>query len=98
MLVADHPDTQASIYNLENALYSQDKFAEAESLYQRALTETENAKSRPPCTLASANNLANALYTQDKFAEAEALHQRARYHNKIKIQNKHQKLSPIKLV
>src|SRR5260370_773531 len=60
------------------ALYQQDRYADAEPLFKRALAIREKALgTNHPLVATSLNNLAELYRAQGRYAEAETLYQRA---------------------
>jgi tetratricopeptide (TPR) repeat protein len=61
--------------NLGALYYNQEKYAEAEPLYQRALVIREQLlEAEHPDTAQSLNNLALLYKSQERYAEAEPLY------------------------
>ncbi len=72
------PRLPTSLKNLAFLYYTQGRYVEAETLYQRVLTINEKAMGPEHSDLATTlDNLAGLYYMQGKYAEAETLHQRA---------------------
>ena len=64
--------------NLASLYRSQARFAEAETLYRRALAiHIQKSGTNHPDTAASLNNLAFLYEEQEKYPEAESLYRRA---------------------
>ena len=77
-LGAEHPSTAMSLNNLAGLYRNQGKYAEAEPLYERALSIRERQLGgEHPDTATSLNDLAGLYRSQGKYAEAEALYKRA---------------------
>ncbi len=74
----DHPDVATSLNGLAEVYRAQGRYAEAEPLYKRALTNQEKALGPDhPYTATSLNNLAALYQAQGRYAEAEPLNQQA---------------------
>ncbi len=71
MLGPDHPDVARSLNNMADLYERQNRYADAEPLYRRALSIRERAAGPDhPETATSANNLAYLLRLEDKTADA----------------------------
>ncbi|MDX2148955.1 MAG: tetratricopeptide repeat protein [Planctomycetota bacterium] len=74
-LPVEHPDIAASLNNLANVLYRQNKVAEAEPLFREALAIWRTAlPAGHPQIATGLNNLASLLDDQNRDAEAEPLY------------------------
>ena len=74
----DHPDVAIDLNNLAELYRVQDKYAEAEPLYQRALHIDENALGADhPEIGAALDNLATLYDDEGKYIEAESFYQRS---------------------
>ncbi len=70
----DHPSFATSLNNLALLYRAQDRFEEAESLYQRSVSIKEQALGPDhPALAASLNNLANLYRDQGRYEEAEPI-------------------------
>jgi CHAT domain-containing protein/Tfp pilus assembly protein PilF len=74
----DHPDVAHSLNGLAGLYYSQGRYADAESLFQRSLAIREKALGRDhPDVANSLNNLAGLYWSQGRYTDAEPLYQRS---------------------
>jgi tetratricopeptide (TPR) repeat protein len=72
-----HPHTLASVSNLGDTLFGQEKYEEAEAMHRRALEAREKVLGREhPDTLVSIGDLVIVLDKQGKHDEAEAMYRR----------------------
>jgi tetratricopeptide (TPR) repeat protein len=70
----EHPYTAQSLNNLAGLYRDQERYEEAEPLYQRALEIAERVLGpEPPNTAKTLNNLAELYRDQGRYEEAERL-------------------------
>ncbi len=72
----DHPATATMLTTLAKIYHAQDKYAEAEPLFERALAIREVSGSYPGLAR-SLNNMAQLCFEQGRYAEAEPLIKRS---------------------
>ncbi len=74
VLGPEHPNTAASLNNLASLYQDQERYEEAELLYQRALAIRERVLgSEHPYTIGTRRGLASVLRQMQRIEEAEAL-------------------------
>jgi stress response protein SCP2 len=85
----DHPDLVTNLDDLAEIYSAQERYKEAESLYQRSLEINEKAFKNDTKLAQSLENLADLYYQQERYGDAEPLYQRSLKIKKIVSGNNH---------